>query len=117
MIRHFETNSGVQVQASFMSATCALLIVLTMAGCETTPSRESEKVRILTTEAAKLEKCTHLVAVNSSRTEARGGMPSAHVDAKNKVASAGGNAFAITSQTKSADGTADIAGDAYSCPY
>ena len=88
-----------------------------MAGCATTtkPSPEAESVRIITHEAATVLKCKHVGRINTSKTSSEGGMPSAHVDARNKVAKAGGNALAITTQLTTPQGGGEIVGDGYAC--
>ena len=88
-----------------------------MAGCAATtrPSQEAEDVRIITHEAATVLKCKHVGGINTLKTAGEGGMPSAHVDARNKVAKAGGNALAITSQATTSQGGGEITGDVYAC--
>jgi hypothetical protein len=88
-----------------------------VAGCATTtkPSPEAEEVRIITHEAATVLKCKHVGGISTLKTAAEGGMPSAHVDARNKVTKAGGNALAITTQSPTPQGGGEIKGDGYAC--
>ncbi len=89
--------------------------VLLAAGCATKPSAEAEHVRIITREAAAVLKCKHLGRISSLKSAGEGGMPSAHVDALNKVAKAGGNALAIASQSPTPQGGGEITGEGYAC--
>ena len=86
-----------------------------MAGCATKPMPEAERVRIITPEAATVLKCKHLGRINSLKSGGEGGMPSAHVDALNKVVRAGGNALVIASQSPTSQGGGEITGDGYAC--
>ena len=89
--------------------------VLLVAGCATKPSSEIADVRIITHEAATVLKCKPLGRISSLKSTNDGGMPSAHLDARNKVAKAGGNALAITSQSTTSQGAGEITGDGYAC--
>ena len=101
-----------------MKHTLCIAGTLLIAGCVTPPpelSSEAEGVRIITTEAATALKCKHVGAINTLKTFNEGGMPSAHVDARNKVAKAGGNALAIASQSTNSQGSGELKGDGYAC--
>ena len=88
-----------------------------MAGCATTtkPAPEAADVRIITHEAAIVLKCKHVGGISTLKTAGEGGMPSAHAEARNKVAKAGGNALAITSQSPTSQGGGELTGDGYAC--
>ena len=88
---------------------------LLMAGCATTPSPEGERVRIITAEAARVLACKHVGKFSSLKSANEGGMPAAHIDVRNKVAKANGNAFVIGLQSAAQEGEGDIRGDGYAC--
>ena len=116
----FEPTVGRRVlkqKGRTMKNTLRIAAALLVAGCATTTtlSVEAERVRIIPPEAAAVLKCKSLGRVSSLKSSREGGMPSAHIDARNKVAKAGGNAFAITSQSITPQGDGDIAGDGYAC--
>ncbi len=92
-----------------------LVIAALTAGCATSPAPDVENVRIVTQDAANALKCKHLLQVNSAKSASQGGMPAAHLDARNQVAKAGGNALVLKSQVNTQQGGGEIAGDGYSC--
>ena len=91
------------------------ITALLMAGCAATLSPDGKQVRIITPEAARILACEHVGKVSSVKSTSMGGMPAAHIDARNRVANANGNALAIASQSITPQGDGEITGDGYAC--
>lgn len=91
------------------------LFPLLLLGCETVKlSPDARSVRVL--QSAGALGCTHIGMVQSYQAAIVGGLSAAHVDLRNKVADAGGNAVAITTQQVDRHGNGTLLGDAYRCP-
>ena len=72
-------------------------------------------MRIITAEAARILACEPVGKFTSLKSAHEGGMPAAHIDVRNKVAKASGNAFVIGSQSGAPQGAGEITGDGYAC--
>lgn len=96
-----------------------LAVVTTGLGCAAGPvlSPEAQRVRVITPAVAIATSCAHLGMVHSFQPVLAGGLPSAQVEVRNKVAKVGGNAVAIASQTSDYQGHGEIVGDAYACKF
>ena len=97
-----------------MKNMCCIAALL-MAGCAATFHPDAEHVRIITGEAARVLACKHVGEFASSKSANEGGMPAAHIEVRNRVAKANGNAFVIGLQSAAPQGDGEIRGDGYAC--